>query len=106
MAWVDLSGAFTYGTILESADQQALRDNIAAAFAKDSGAPTLANNYIENSMVGSDAIHSTQIKVADGSSGQDTSTGTGIKTDHLQHSSVSSQKFADDVLSYLIFVGG
>ncbi len=61
MAWVDLSAAFAYGTILTSTQMQNLRDNIAAAFAKDGGAPVLANDYIvlgmmSNASVGDDEI--------------------------------------------------
>ena len=51
MAWVNLSGAFGYGTILTSTQMQNLRDNIAAAFAKDGGAPVLANDYVLQAMI-------------------------------------------------------
>ena len=57
MAWVDLSAAFGYGTKLTSTQMQNLRDNIAAAFAKDSGAPQLANSYVTNAMVSSGGLH-------------------------------------------------
>lgn len=53
MAWTDLSAGFGYGTQLTSTQMQNLRDNIAAAFAQDSGAPTLADAYISSSMIGS-----------------------------------------------------
>ncbi|MHA2277528.1 MAG: hypothetical protein ACXAC2_17250 [Candidatus Kariarchaeaceae archaeon] len=56
MAWVDLSGAFGFGTKLTSAQQQNLRDNIAAAFNKDSGAPVLANDYIVAAMLATDSV--------------------------------------------------
>lgn len=52
MTWVDLSSAFAYGTKLTSTQMQNLRDNIAAAFAKDSGAPELADDYVLLPMVG------------------------------------------------------
>lgn len=51
MTWVNLSSAFSYGSKLTSTQMQNLRDNIAAAFAKDSGAPVLANNYIATAMI-------------------------------------------------------
>ena len=41
MAYIDQSSNFGYGTILTSTQMQNLRDNLAAAFAQDSGAPTL-----------------------------------------------------------------
>jgi hypothetical protein len=41
MAWVDLSGAFGFGTQLTSAQQQNLRDNITALANGDSGAPSI-----------------------------------------------------------------
>ncbi len=34
----------------------ALRDNVASAFAKDSGAPVLANNYVTDTMIATDTI--------------------------------------------------
>ena len=58
MTWVDLSGAFGYGTKLTSAQMQQLRDNIAAAFAKDSGAPQLAADYVVASMLADAGIDS------------------------------------------------
>ena len=61
MAWVDLSDVFTYGSFLTSTQIQNLRDNIAAAFAKDSGAPTLANFYVSSSMIGSCQIGAAHI---------------------------------------------
>jgi hypothetical protein len=65
MAWVDLSGAFGFGTKLTSTQQQNLRDNIAAAFNKDSGAPVLANDYIVNAMIDTGAVNN--LEVASGS---------------------------------------
>lgn len=51
MTWVDLSSSFAYGTKLTSANMQQLRDNIAAAFAKDPGSPELAADYIQTAML-------------------------------------------------------
>lgn len=56
MTWTNLSSAFGYGTKLTSANMQQLRDNIAAAFAKDTGAPELATNYIQTAMVAANQI--------------------------------------------------
>lgn len=67
MAWTDLSSAFGYGTKLTSANMQQLRDNIAAAFAKDSGAPELANNYIVAAMIGTGEVSRTKFNTSTGS---------------------------------------
>lgn len=56
MAWTNLAAAFSYGAVLTSTQMQQLRDNIAAAFAKASGAPTLASGYVVNAMMASAAI--------------------------------------------------
>lgn len=61
MAWTDLTGAFTYGSQLTSAQMQQLRDNITAAFNADSGAPSLANNYIQTAMVANGQITSAKM---------------------------------------------
>jgi hypothetical protein len=63
MAYVDQSSAFGFGTKLTSTQMQNLRDNLDAAFAKDSGAPVLANDYIVADMVGSGQI--TNVKILD-----------------------------------------
>ena len=76
MTWVDLSTAFQYGTKLTSSNQQQLRDNIAAAFGKDAGAPQLATDYIVTSMITD--LNVTEAKLAAAVYGQDkvkTSTG-------------------------------
>lgn len=51
MAWTDLSAAFAYGSKLTSAQMQNLRDNIAAAFAGDTGAPRLVNGAITSGTI-------------------------------------------------------
>ena len=56
MTWVDLSAAFAYGTKLTSTQMGQLRDNIAAAFAKDSGAPVLADSYVVTDMIAALAV--------------------------------------------------
>jgi hypothetical protein len=61
MAYVDQSSVFGFGTKLTSTQQQNLRDNLDAAFAKDSGAPVLANDYIVTAMVASGQITSPKI---------------------------------------------
>lgn len=58
MTWVDLSAGFAYGTKLTSTQMQQLRDNIAAAFAKDSGAPQLADDYVVAAMFANAGIDS------------------------------------------------
>ena len=72
MAWVVLS--FPYESKLTSTQMQNLRDNIAAAFAKDSGSPVLANDYIVEAMLGNLCVGEDNIiadavveaKIADG----------------------------------------
>lgn len=51
MTWVNLSSVFQYGTTLTSTQMQNLRDNIAAAFNGDSGAPSLQTNAIADGAV-------------------------------------------------------
>ncbi|MFH2232093.1 MAG: hypothetical protein ABII13_02900 [Patescibacteria group bacterium] len=53
--WTDLSSSFGANTILTSAQQQQLRDNITAAFEKASGAPVLADEYVTSGMI-TDAV--------------------------------------------------
>lgn len=64
MTWVDLSSVFTFGSVLTSTQMQNLRDNIAAAFAKDSGAPTLATDYITAAMIAANTVDSSEIVAA------------------------------------------
>jgi hypothetical protein len=56
MTWVNLGAAFAFGTKLTSTQQQNLRDNIAAAFAKDGGAPQLAALYVVQAMIANGAV--------------------------------------------------
>lgn len=61
MTWVNLSAAFTYGSKLTSTQMQNLRDNLPAAFNKDSGAPVLANGYIVYAMLATPCVYSENI---------------------------------------------
>ena len=54
--WTDLSSNFGYGTKLTSTLQQNLRDNITAAFEGASGSPSLANDYVKNTMLDVDYV--------------------------------------------------
>ena len=54
----------------------ALRDNVAAAFNKDSGAPQLANDYITDAMISSPATGSTVVKRVKGTSDISSTSGT------------------------------
>jgi hypothetical protein len=56
MAYIDQSSDFGYGAQLTSVQMQNLRDNLAAAFNKDDGAPVLANWYVTSMMVTSHSI--------------------------------------------------
>jgi len=67
MTWVDLSAVFGYGTKLTSTQMQNLRDNIAAAFAKDSGAPELAALYVTQAMIAATAVGQAELKSTTGS---------------------------------------
>lgn len=80
MAWVDQSSAFGYGTKLTSTQMQNLRDNLTAFANQDSGAPTLANNYITSSMIGSNIIGA----------------------DHINNSSININKLDTSELSFKI----
>jgi len=46
-----------------------------------------------------DSIKSAQIKEADGSSGQDTNSGSGIKTGHIQDGAITTEKIADHAVT-------
>jgi len=48
MAWVDLSGSFSYGSTLTSTQMQNLRDNISAMASGASGAPSIQTAAIAN----------------------------------------------------------
>jgi len=61
MAWVDLSGAFGYGTKLTSTQVQNLRDNIAAMAAGDAGAPEIVE-----AALGAAAVAQTILKTTTG----------------------------------------
>jgi len=67
MTWVNLSSAFGYGTKLTSVQMQQLRDNIAAAFNKDSGAPVLKNGYVVEAMYAAGSVGRNALKTATGS---------------------------------------
>ena len=60
--WTDLGVAFGANEILTSNQMQQLRDNITAAFEQASGAPLLANSYVNSSMVGSGQIGTLHIQ--------------------------------------------
>jgi len=62
MAWVDLSTAFGYGTVLTSAQMQNLWDNITALANGDSGAPDIQTAALDDDVV-------TRAKLADYDSG-------------------------------------
>jgi hypothetical protein len=54
---------------------------------------------IESGGAGDDAIQSAMIAEADGTSGQDASTGRGVKTAHLQDNAVTNEKIADGAVT-------
>jgi len=59
MAWTSLT--FSFGSTLTSAKMTQLYDNFQALADKASGAPTLANDYIVNAMVNTDAVNQDSI---------------------------------------------
>lgn len=72
MTWVNLSGAFGYGTKLTSTQQQNLRDNIAAMAAGDSGAPSiveaaLGSGAVVEAKLGASAVAQAKLKTSQGS---------------------------------------
>jgi len=56
MAWVDLSGAFGYGTKLTSTQMQNLRDNLTGLANGDSGAPAIQEAAMSAESVDQDAL--------------------------------------------------
>jgi hypothetical protein len=60
-----------------------------------SGAETsVVNAAITSQAVAADEVKSSNIKEADGTTGQDTNTGSGIKTNHIQNAAVTTAKIA------------
>jgi hypothetical protein len=57
----------------------------------------IASNTIESGDLQDHAVTSVKLAKADGSTGQDTDTGSGVKTEHLQDESVTLEKLAHDV---------
>jgi hypothetical protein len=98
MAWTDLSGAFGFGTKLTSTQQQQLRDNIAAAFNGDAGAPTLQTAAIATGAVDTAAI-------ATGAVGQDEVAASAIGQGELK-STTGSVLDAGPGIGYLTLPGG
>jgi len=87
MAWVDLGTAFGYGAKLTSTQMQNLRDNIAAAFAKDSGAPQLASRYITEPMMSENCVTNWQLAEPC------------VYTIHLTSDSVTEVKIVNDAVT-------
>ncbi len=53
---------------------------------------------ITDQQLAPDAVISSKIKEADGTSGQNTETGSGVKTEHIQNSAVTDAKIDDDAI--------
>jgi len=49
--------------------------------------------------VNDDQVTSQKIKEADGTSGQDTNSGSGVKTGHIQDTAVTNSKIADNAVT-------
>jgi len=60
MTWVDLSGAFGYGSKLTSTQMQNLRDNIAALAAGDTGHPEIVEAALADSAVAQAKLKTSQ----------------------------------------------
>jgi hypothetical protein len=67
--------------------------NINAFAAAPTGTPRA------NLPISDDAIESQHIKEADGTSGQDTNTGSGVKTGHIQDGAVTTSKIFDGAVT-------
>jgi hypothetical protein len=59
----------------------------------------IANEAVTSAKIADGAVTSAKIAKADGSSGQDIGTGTGVKTDHLQDGAVTEAKLADGAVT-------
>ena len=98
MTWVDLSGAFSYGSKLTSTQMQNLRDNIQAAFDKDSGAPVLANGYIVEAMYGASSVDRDALKQTIGSTSGSLSNGGSVDISGQDYSFMVNVYTADPQL--------
>jgi microcystin-dependent protein len=58
--------------------------------------PKLADGAVTTIKLFDDAVESTKLAEADGTSGQNTATGTGVKTTHIQDLAVTEVKLGDD----------
>lgn len=62
-------------------------------------AQRLDTSINEDGSLNADSVASPTIIVADGSSGQDTATGSGIKTDHIQDNAITANKIANEAVT-------
>lgn len=85
MAWVDIpNGDLDPESPITTSLMTALRDNVAAAFAKDAGAPVLANDYVTNAMIASNAVNADSINA------------NAVSTSEINNNSVTWDKLRDN----------
>ena len=95
MTWEDLGAPiFEPNTKLLSEQMRFLRDNIAAAFAKDSGAPVLANDYVVAAMIANDSV--TTNKILNGCITTAKLANYSITTDKILAANVTGEKLANN----------
>lgn len=62
-------------------------------------ARTLQNSAVGDTKIANNAVTSAKLREADGTSGQNANTGSGVKTAHLQNGAVSEVKLADNAVT-------
>jgi len=111
MVWTGQT--FAVGQILTAAQMTNLQNDITAAFAKDTGAPVLANDYVTNAMIATNAVNADSItagavgtseiatsgvaaaEIAAGAVGTSEIATNGVDTAELANNSVTADKIAN-----------
>ena len=121
--WTDLSSAFGYGTQLTSALQQALRDNITAAFEGASGTPGLGANCVGSEQLINGEIGSCHISsgcigtahlaidavtvdiLADNAVIESRIADNAVNSGHIKDNSVGSSQLVNDAVASCHIIG-
>lgn len=107
MAWVDLSGAFSYGSILTSTQMQDLRDNVSAIASGASGAPdiqaaAIASNAVTTAKIANANVDKNKLKTSTGSATGTVSASSTVSMSHQDYCFAPNigMAGADYLLSY------